>query len=94
MVVRLHVRARGRQCSYLAGVRVHGRKPSYPSDLTDAEWAVMEGEARAVMAELVKTTGRPIVHGLRAVPDTIGYVARYGIEWRALPVDFPPPEVV
>ncbi|MEV0237013.1 IS5 family transposase [Nonomuraea sp. NPDC050786] len=76
------------------GRRCHGRKPSYPSDLTDAEWAVLEGEARAVMAELIATTGRPMVHDLRAVLDAIGYVTRYGIEWRALPVDFPPHEAV
>jgi hypothetical protein len=30
-----------------------------------------------------------MVHDLRAVLDAIGYVTRYGIEWRALPVDFP-----
>ncbi|MGH4012233.1 MAG: IS5 family transposase [Pseudonocardiaceae bacterium] len=34
--------------------------------------------------------GRPIEHDLRAVLDAIRYVTRYGIEWRALPVDFPP----
>jgi transposase len=33
-------------------------------------------------------------HDLRAVLDAIGYVSRYGIEWRALPVDFPPWEAV
>jgi transposase len=33
-------------------------------------------------------------HDLRAVLDAIGYVTRYGIEWRALPVDFPPWEAV
>jgi transposase len=27
---------------------------------------------------------------LRAMLDAIGYVTGYGIEWRALPVDFPP----
>jgi transposase len=62
----------------------------YPSDLTDAEWQVLAGEARAVMAELVTVSGRPMVHDLRATLDAIGYVARYGVEWRALPVDFPP----
>jgi transposase len=72
------------------GCRCHGRKPSYPSDLSDAEWAVLEGEARTVMAELVAVTGRPMVHDLRATLDAINYVTRYGIEWRALPVDFPP----
>jgi hypothetical protein len=63
---------------------------SYPSDLTDTEWAVLEPEARAVMTELVRVSGRPMVHDLRATLDAIGYLARYGIEWRALPVDFPP----
>jgi len=42
------------------------------------------------MAELVTVSGRPMVHDLRATLDAIGYVARYGVEWRALPVDFPP----
>ncbi|MFI7449671.1 IS5 family transposase [Nonomuraea sp. NPDC049714] len=74
------------------GCACRGRKPAYPSDLADAEWLVLEGEARAVMAELV--AGRPMVHDLRAVLDAIGYVTRYGIEWRALPVDFPPHEAV
>jgi transposase len=55
---------------------------------------VLEPEARAMMAELVAVTGRPMVHDLRAMLDAIGYVTRYGIEWRALPVDFPPYEAV
>jgi transposase len=76
------------------GCRCHGRKPSYPPDLTDAEWAVLEGEARAAVAELAAATGRPMVHDLRATLDAINYVTRYGIEWRALPVDFPPYEAV
>lgn len=76
------------------GCRCHGRKPAYPSDLTDTEWAVLEGEARAVMAEPVATTGRPMVHDLRAVLDAITYVTRYGVEWRALPIDFPPHQAV
>ncbi|MEV0624246.1 IS5 family transposase [Nonomuraea sp. NPDC050404] len=76
------------------GCACRDRKPAYPSDLTDAEWWVLEGEARAVMAELVAVAGRPMVHDLRAVLDAIGYVTRYGIEWRALPVDFPPHEAV
>jgi transposase len=47
------------------------------------------------MAELRRSpAGRPMEHDLRAVLDAIGYVTRYGIEWRALPVDFPPWEAV
>lgn len=76
------------------GCRCRDRTPSYPSDLTDAQWALLQSEARAVMAELTAATGRPMVHDLRAVLDAITYVSRYGIEWRALPVDFPPQEAV
>jgi transposase len=55
---------------------------------------MLEPEARAVMAELTRTAGRPMVHDLRAMVDAIGYVVRYGIEWRALPADFPPHQAV
>jgi transposase len=64
--------------------------PRYPPDLTDAQWAVLEPRAREVMAELTTAAGRPMVHDLRAVCDAVAYVVRNGIEWRALPVDFPP----
>ncbi|TDD06811.1 transposase [Nonomuraea deserti] len=94
VVVCLHAHVRGRQWLRFTGCRCHSRKPSYPSDLTDAEWTVLEVEARAAMAELVATTGRPMVHDLRAVLDAINYVTRYGIDWRALPVDFPSHEAV
>lgn len=76
------------------GCACRGRIPAYPSDLADAEWSVLEPEARGVMAELVAVSGRPMVHDLRAVLGAIGYVTRYGIEWRALPVGFPPHEAV
>jgi transposase len=33
-------------------------------------------------------------HDLRAMVDAIGYLTRHGIEWRALPVGFPPWEAV
>lgn len=72
------------------GCRCHARTPRYPSDMTDAQWAMLEPEARAVMAGLVRASGRPMVHDLRAMLDAVGYVTRYGIEWRALPADFPP----
>lgn len=70
------------------------RRPVYPSDLSDAQWAVLEPRAREVMAELTIAVGRPMVHDLRAMCDAVAYVARNGIEWRALPVDFPPWEAV
>lgn len=46
------------------------------------------------MAELRQAAGRPMVHDLRAVLDAVFYVVRNGIEWRAMPADFPPWEAV
>lgn len=66
------------------------RRPAYPSDLTDEQWAVLEPRARQVMAELTIAVGRPMVHDLRAMCDAVAYVVKNGVEWRALPVDFPP----
>lgn len=75
----------------LSGCACRDRTRPYPSDLIDQQWALLEPEARAVMAELRKGPGgAPMSHDLRAMLDAIGYVTRYGIEWRALPVDFPP----
>lgn len=75
----------------MTGCACRDRRPRYPSDVTDEQWALLEPEARAVMAELRKGPGgAPMSHDLRAMLDAIGYVTRYGIEWRALPADFPP----
>jgi len=77
------------------GCVCHDRVPRYPSDVTDAQWALLRPEVEAVMAELRRSpAGRPMDHDLRAMVDAVGYVTRYGIEWRALPVDFPPWEAV
>jgi transposase len=70
------------------------RVARYPSDLTDAQWEQLRPLAEQVMNELRQASGRPMVHDLRAVLDAVFYVVRNGIEWRALPVDFPPWEAV
>src|SRR2546421_8796129 len=75
------------------GCACHQRVPRYPSDMTNAQWALLRPQAQAVMAELRRSpAGRPMEHDLRAVLDAIGYVTRYGIEWRAPPGGFPPRE--
>ena len=66
------------------------RRPVYPSDLTDEQWAVLGPQARQVMGELTIAVGRPMVHDLRAMCDAVAYVVKNGIESRALRVDFPP----
>jgi transposase len=76
------------------GCLCRDRVARYRSDLTDAQWEVLGPEAEAVMAELRRAGGRPMVHELRAMVDAVFYVVRNGIEWRALPVDFPPWEAV
>src|SRR6202521_342487 len=57
----------------------------YASDVTDAEWALIEPHMPAV-----KRLGRPCETELRAVLDAILYIARTGCQWRMLPKDFPP----
>lgn len=76
------------------GCPCRDRMRRYPSDMTDAQWRIVEPQARQLMDEIRRATGRPMVHDLRAMLDAIGYVVRNGIEWRALPVDFPPWEAV
>jgi transposase len=57
----------------------------YASDLTDAEWALIEPYMPAP-----KHLGRPRETDLRIVLDGILYIARSGCQWRMLPKDFPP----
>jgi len=78
----------------LAGCLCRDRVARYPSDLTDTQWEVLRPEAEQVMAELRRGAGRPMVHDLRAMLDAVFYLVRNSIEWRALPVDFPPWEAV
>ena len=65
------------------------RPRRYPSDMTDAEWVITE-LLLPVPAFLTPSGGRPEMHHRRAIVDAIRYVVKYGIEWRALPVDYPP----
>lgn len=70
--------------------RQHDREGGrYASDLTDAEWAVIE----ALMPPRRKT-GRPRTTCLRDVVDAILYIATTGCQWRMLPRDFPPVSTV
>ena len=65
----------------------------YPSDLTDAQWAVLEPVLLAALAEERRDRhvgGRPRKYPVRRVLEAILYVARTGCQWRALPVNFPP----
>ncbi len=61
----------------------------YASDLTDAEWTLIEP-----LMPSHKTTGRPRTTRLRNVFDAILYIATTGCQWRMLPNDFPPVSTV
>jgi putative transposase len=57
----------------------------YPSDLSDAEWALL-----APLLPPAKPTGRPRKWPDRLVADAVFYVLRSGCAWRMLPREFPP----
>ena len=60
-------------------------RKSYPSDLSDAQWAILEPLLGAPAAR----PGRPRSHPRREVVDAILYVLRTGCQWRYLPEGFP-----
>jgi transposase len=67
------------------------RKP-YPSDLSDARWALISPTLDAWRRARLnrRPTGHPASVDLREVFNAILYVNRTGIPWKYLPHDFPP----
>ena len=61
------------------------RRGRYPSDITDAEWAIVEP-----MIPPAQTGGRRRETDMREVFNAIRYIDRTGCQWRLLPKDFPP----
>lgn len=61
----------------------------YPTDLTDAEWAILEP-----LLPAAKPGGRPRTTCLRQVLEAIFYVLRSGCQWRMVPKEFPPYQTV
>ena len=57
----------------------------YPSDLTDAEWALL-----APMIPPAKHGGRHRTVDMREVLNAIFHVLSTGCQWKALPKDLPP----
>lgn len=66
------------------------RRPRhYPSDTSDAEWAILAPQIPAGSGR-----GRPVCYPRRDVVDAIRYLDRTGCQWAALPADFPHPKLV
>jgi transposase len=61
----------------------------YPSDMTDAEWALV-----APLIRPAKRGGRPRTVDVREVLNGVFYVLATGCQWQALPKDLPPKSTV
>lgn len=60
-------------------------RPSYPTDLTDEQWAIL-----APLLPAASPNCRPRKVEMREVINAIMYILRTGCAWRLLPHDFPP----
>ena len=60
------------------------RHRHYPSDTSDAEWAIL-----CPLIPAPQPGGRPARIDRRDVVDAIFYITRGGVSWRMLPADFP-----
>ena len=69
--------------------RYERRGLRYPSDLTDAEWALLEPHIPPA-----KHGGRKREVDVREVMNGLLYVLETGCPWRHLPKDFPPKSTV
>src|SRR6204780_4850199 len=61
----------------------------YPSDMTDAEWALV-----ALLIGPAKRGGRKRTVDVREVLNAIFYILWTGCQWKALPSDLPPKSTV
>jgi putative transposase len=60
------------------------RRQRYDTDLTDAEWKILEP-----LVPAVKFGGRPAEHTRREILNAVLYACRTGCQWRLLPHDLP-----
>jgi transposase len=65
------------------------RPRRYPTDLTDAQWAVL-APLLPPPACHSRRGGRPEKHCRRQIINALFYLVDNGIKWRAMPADFPP----
>lgn len=66
----------------------------YPSDLTDAQWAILAPLPAQRAVAPARPGGRPRTADVREVVSGVLYVLRSGCDWRILPHDLPPHDTV
>ena len=59
-------------------------RPPYSTDLTDAEWKILEP-----LLPAEKPGGRHRLYPMREIINALGYLLRTGCSWRLIPHDFP-----
>lgn len=59
-------------------------RPSYSTDLTDAEWQILEP-----LLPVEKPGGRHRLYPLREIMNALRYLLRSGCAWRLIPHEFP-----
>jgi putative transposase len=60
-------------------------RKSYPSDLTDAQWAIVEP-----LVPPARPGGRPRDVDMREIVNAMFYISRSGCQWSMMPHDLPP----
>jgi len=70
-------------------VRESGKRKPYSTDLTDAQWKILEP-----LVPVHEPGPQPRKYEYREILNAIFYVDRTGVQWRNLPHDFPPWESV
>ncbi len=65
----------------------HRKRKTYPSDLTDAQWVILEP---LIPAPRYNRGGRPRALDMREVLNTLLYLNRSGCQWEMLPHDLLP----
>ena len=66
-------------------MKTHADREAYWTDLSDAEWSIIEP-----LVPAVKEGGRPADYTRREVVNAIRYLNRTSCAWRLLPHDLPP----
>ncbi|MFC5642370.1 transposase, partial [Kitasatospora cinereorecta] len=71
-----------------------GKRPEYPSDLSDEAWELIRPVLTAWKAKHPSVSGHAGRYEMREIVNAIFYQARTGCQWRYLPHDLPPKSAV